>query len=187
MHPNTLRNKLSGVMAFPITPFKEDLSLDLPALHQNLTSLLNYQISAIVAAGGTGEMYSLTAAEYTRVIELTALAVEDRVPVIAGVGFGQRLAIEMAQTADIPYDPKRPSLGTFPMRSGSTLLISKPPLKDGIYGPGQLRYLIRKRLGGPYGEKRQRRQRSFLLNEGLLEGNDPKRFELNFNMLHSGF
>jgi 5-dehydro-4-deoxyglucarate dehydratase len=100
MHPNTLRNKLSGVIAFPITPFKEDLSLDLPALHQNLTSLLNYQISAIVAAGGTGEMYSLTAAEYTRVIELTALAVEDRVPVIAGVGFGQRLAIEMAQTAE---------------------------------------------------------------------------------------
>jgi len=100
MHPNTLRNKLSGVIAFPITPFKEDLSLDLPALHQNLTSLLNYQISAIVAAGGTGEMYSLTTAEYTRVIELTALAVEDRVPVIAGVGFGQRLAIEMAQTAE---------------------------------------------------------------------------------------
>jgi len=100
MRPNTLRNKLSGVIAFPITPFKEDLSLDLPALHQNLTSLLNYQISAIVAAGGTGEMYSLTTAEYTRVIELTALAVEDRVPVIAGVGFGQRLAIEMAQTAE---------------------------------------------------------------------------------------
>ena len=100
MKPNTLRNKLSGVIAFPITPFKEDLSLDLPALHQNLTSLLNYQISAIVAAGGTGEMYSLTPAEYTRVIELTALAVEDRVPVIAGVGFGQRLAIEMAQTAE---------------------------------------------------------------------------------------
>lgn len=97
------------------------------------------------------------------------------------------MVVEMAQTADIPYDPRRPSLGTFPMRSGSTLLISKPPLKDGVYGPGQLRYLIRKRLGGPYGEKRQRRQRSFLLNEGLLEGNDPKRFELNFNMLHSGF
>jgi 5-dehydro-4-deoxyglucarate dehydratase len=100
MRPNTLRNKLSGVIAFPITPFKEDLSLDLPALHQNLTSLLNYQICAIVAAGGTGEMYSLTPAEYMRVIELTALAVEDRVPVIAGVGFGQRLAIEMAQTAE---------------------------------------------------------------------------------------
>ena len=100
MHPSTLRNKLSGVIAFPITPFKEDLSLDLPALHENLTHLLQYQISAVVAAGGTGELYSLTPAEYTRVIELTALAVEDRVPVIAGVGFGQRLAVEMAQAAE---------------------------------------------------------------------------------------
>ena len=100
MHPNTLRSKLSGVIAFPVTPFKQDLSLDLPSLHQNLTHLLQYQISALVAAGDTGEVYSLTPAEYTRVIELTALAVEDRVPVIAGVGFGQRLAVEMAQAAE---------------------------------------------------------------------------------------
>ena len=100
MNPTTLRNRLSGVIAFPVTPFKDDLSLDLPALHQNLTHLLQYPISALVAAGGTGELYSLTPAEYRRVIELTALAVEDRVPVIAGVGFGQRLAVEMAQTAE---------------------------------------------------------------------------------------
>jgi len=97
------------------------------------------------------------------------------------------MVVEMAQIGDIPYDPNRPGLGTFPMRSGSTLLISKPPRKDGDYGPGQLRYLIRKRLDGPNGEKRQRRQRNFNLHEGLLEGKDPKRFQLDFNMLHSGF
>jgi len=100
MNPTTLRDRLSGVIAFPVTPFKDDLALDLPALHQNLTHLLQYPISALVAAGGTGELYSLTPAEYTRVIELTALAVDDRVPVIAGVGFGQGLAVEMAQTAE---------------------------------------------------------------------------------------
>ena len=100
MKPSTLRKKLSGVIAFPVTPFKEDLSLDLPGLHQNLTKLLEHPIAAIVIAGGTGELYSLTPAEYTRVVELTALAIEDRVPVIAGVGFGQRLAVEMAQAAE---------------------------------------------------------------------------------------
>jgi 5-dehydro-4-deoxyglucarate dehydratase len=123
MHPNTLRNKLSGVIAFPVTPFKEDLSLDLPGLHENLTKLLEYPIAAIVAAGGTGELYSLTPAEYARVIELTALAVEDRVPVIAGVGFGQRLAVEMAQAAEKagadgilafpPYYPQAEDEGLF--------------------------------------------------------------------------
>jgi 5-dehydro-4-deoxyglucarate dehydratase len=100
MHATILRNKLRGVIASPVTPFKEDLSLDLPGLHQNLTHVMQYPISAIVAAGATGEMYSLTPGEYTRVIELTTLAVEDRVPVIAGVGFGQRLAVEMAQIAE---------------------------------------------------------------------------------------
>ncbi|HEX5602758.1 MAG TPA: dihydrodipicolinate synthase family protein, partial [Pyrinomonadaceae bacterium] len=100
MIPSTLRKKLSGVIAFPVTPFKEDLSLDLPGLHQNLTKLLEHPIAAIVVAGGTGELYSLTPAEYTRAVELTALAIEDRVPVIAGVGFGQRLAVEMAQAAE---------------------------------------------------------------------------------------
>jgi 5-dehydro-4-deoxyglucarate dehydratase len=100
MHPNTLREKLYGVIAFPVTPFQDNLSLDLPGLHHNLTKLLEHPISAVVAAGGTGEMYSLTPAEYARVIELTAHAIEDRVPVIAGVGFGQRLAVEMAQAAE---------------------------------------------------------------------------------------
>jgi 5-dehydro-4-deoxyglucarate dehydratase len=123
MHPNTLRNKLSGVIAFPVTPFKEDLSLDLPGLHENLTKLLEYPIAGLVATGGTGELYSLTPAEYTRVIELTALAVEDRVPVIAGVGFGQRLAVEMAQAAEKagadgilafpPYYPQAEDEGLF--------------------------------------------------------------------------
>ena len=100
MHPNTLRNRLSGVIAFPVTPFKEDLSLDLPGLHHNLTKLLEHPIAAVVAAGGTGELYSLTPPEYARVIELTTLAVEDRVPVVAGVGFGLRLGVEMAQAAE---------------------------------------------------------------------------------------
>jgi 5-dehydro-4-deoxyglucarate dehydratase len=123
MHPNTLRKKLSGVIAFPVTPFKDDLSLDLPGLHENLTKLLEHPIAAIVVAGGTGELYSLTPAEYTRVVELTTLAVEDRVPVIAGVGFGQRLAVEMAQAAEKagadgilafpPYYPQAEDEGLF--------------------------------------------------------------------------
>jgi 5-dehydro-4-deoxyglucarate dehydratase len=123
MRPNTLRKKLSGVIAFPVTPFKEDLSLDLPGLHENLTKLLEHPIAAVVAAGGTGELYSLTPAEYARVVELTTLAVEDRVPVIAGVGFGHRLAVEMAQAAEKagadgilafpPYYPQAEDEGLF--------------------------------------------------------------------------
>jgi hypothetical protein len=97
------------------------------------------------------------------------------------------MIVEMAQRAEIPYDKNNKGLGTFPMRGGSTLLISKPPRRNGKYGPGKLRYLIRRRLTGENGKKRQEQQRSFNLREGLLEGNEPKRFDLDFNMLHSGF
>ncbi|HET6978806.1 MAG TPA: 5-dehydro-4-deoxyglucarate dehydratase [Pyrinomonadaceae bacterium] len=123
MHPVTLRDKLYGVIAFPITPFKEDLSLDLPGLHHNISKLIEHPVCGLVVAGGTGEMYSLTPAEYTRVVELTALAVEDRVPVIAGVGFNQRMGIEMVQAAEKagadgilifpPYYPQADDEGLF--------------------------------------------------------------------------
>ena len=113
MNPTELRAKISqGVIAFPITPFKQDLSLDLPGLHHNLTKLLEHPISAVVAAGGTGEMYSLAPAEHTRVIELTAHAVDGQVPVIAGVGFNARLGSEMAQAAE---------------RVGATAILAFPP------------------------------------------------------------
>src|SRR6185436_4699543 len=56
-------------------------------------------------------------------IELTTHAIEDRVPVIAGVGFGQRLAVEMAQAAEKagadgllafpPYYPQADEEGLF--------------------------------------------------------------------------
>ena len=125
MDPNELRSRLSGVIAFPITPFKDDLSLDLPGLRENLTKLIEHPICAIVAAGGTGEMYSLTPAEYTRVIELTVHAIEGRVPVIAGVGFSQRLGIEMAQAAE---------------RAGVDGILAFPPYFPGADDEGLLEY-----------------------------------------------
>src|SRR5690242_13512900 len=99
MEPAELRSRLSGVIAFPVTPFKEDLTLDLAGLRHNLTRLIAHPVCAVVAAGGTGEMYSLTPDEYIQVIKTTIEAVAGHAPVIAGVGFGQPLAVEMARAA----------------------------------------------------------------------------------------
>ena len=99
MDPLELRRKLSGVIAFPITPFTKELSLDLAGLRENLDRLLAHPISAVVAAGGTGEMYSLTPAEHLEVIRATVKAAGGRVPVIAGVGFGYQLAADLAGAA----------------------------------------------------------------------------------------
>ncbi|HEU4387175.1 MAG TPA: dihydrodipicolinate synthase family protein [Blastocatellia bacterium] len=97
--PVELRSRLSGVVAFPVTPFKSDLSLNLAGLRRNLEKLLEQQVCAIVAAGGTGEMYSLTPTEHLDVIKATVEATRRRVPVVAGVGFNQALATEMANAA----------------------------------------------------------------------------------------
>ncbi len=105
MNPRSLRDALCGVVAFPITPFKPDLSLDLEGLDRNLRKLMEHPVCAVVAAGGTGEMYSLTPSESVQVINSTVAAINGRVPVIAGVGFNQAMAVEMArQAADAGAD-----------------------------------------------------------------------------------
>src|SRR5260370_10872333 len=99
MEPNDLRSRLSAVIAFPITPFKTDLSRDIEGLRANLAKLLEHPVCAIVAPGGTGEMYSLTPEEHLQVVRTTVEAAQSHVPVIAGVGFGQRLAIKLARSS----------------------------------------------------------------------------------------
>src|SRR2546425_12163914 len=60
MAPNELRNRFRGVFGFPVTPFRPDLSLDLDALARNVDEMARYPFCALVAAGGTGGMDSLT-------------------------------------------------------------------------------------------------------------------------------
>ncbi len=64
MSPSELRAKLQGVIGFPVTPFKADLSLDIGGFRRNLRAMLRHPPAAIVAAGGTGELYSLSAGEH---------------------------------------------------------------------------------------------------------------------------
>jgi hypothetical protein len=96
------------------------------------------------------------------------------------------MVVEMSQKYEAPFNPKKPELGTFPMRGGSILLIAKPPIENEMYTAGEVRYLIQKPLCGSNGKHREERQRRFSQREGLLDGEDPKRFQLDFNMLHGG-
>ena len=124
MNPNELRKSLeNGVIAFPVTPFKDDLGLDLDGLRQNLRRLLKFDFRAIVAAGGTGEMYSLSTDEYRQVVETTVKEVDGETAVIAGAGFGYAQALEMSRIATStgadgvlalpPYYPNAPKLALF--------------------------------------------------------------------------
>src|SRR6516162_7881879 len=96
MEPAELRQRLQGVIAFPVTPFKADLSLDLDGLRRNLRSLLRHPVCAIVAAAGTGELYSLSPAEHEAVVKAAIQEVKGRLPVLAGVGFNPAIAADLA-------------------------------------------------------------------------------------------
>ena len=99
MNQADLRRRLRGVIAFPVTPFQADLSLDAAGLRRNLDALMKHEVAAVVAAGGTGELYSLSPREQLEVVRTTVEAVGRRVPVIAGTGLNGPLSIVMARQA----------------------------------------------------------------------------------------
>ena len=99
MQPAELRKKLHGVISFPVTPFKKDLSLDLDGLRKNLRSLLKHPICAIVAPAGTGEIHVLSPAEHLAVVKTTLEEVNGKVPVLTGTGFNSPIAAELASNA----------------------------------------------------------------------------------------
>ena len=96
-----LRHDLrEGVIAFPVTPFKaKDLSLDLAGYKKNVEEMMDYPFAALVAAGGTGEMYSITPEEQVALVKATVEISGGKIPVIAGAGFGGGLSVEMAKQA----------------------------------------------------------------------------------------
>jgi 5-dehydro-4-deoxyglucarate dehydratase len=99
MQQNDLRARLQGVISFPVTPFKADLSLDLDGLRRNLRALLKHPVCAVVAPAGTGELYSVTPAEHLAVVKAAVEEVQGRVPVLSGAGFNPPIAVELARHA----------------------------------------------------------------------------------------
>ena len=99
--PQELRERLGGVIAFPVTIFKDDYSLDLDGYRKNVAEMLKYPLCAVVAAGGTGEMYSMTPEEHFEMIQATIEAVGGKIPVLAGVGFNYPLAVDMAKKSEL--------------------------------------------------------------------------------------
>ena len=99
MTPSDLRSRLTGVVGFPVTPFTDELALDLAGLRANVEAMTAHPFCVIVAAGGTGELYSLNTAEHTAVVRTSVEATGGRLPVIAGVGGNIGVAIEQAKAA----------------------------------------------------------------------------------------
>lgn len=125
LSPDRLRDALTGVIGFPITPFRPDLSVDLDALRQNVRMMLEHPLAAIVAAGGTGELYSLTPGEHLDVVGAIVEEARGKLPVIAGTGFSAALGAQLARQA---------------AAAGASGILAFPPYYPGAEDDGMVKY-----------------------------------------------
>jgi len=121
----SLRDRIRGVLGFPVTPFRPDLSLDLDALARNVDEMASHPFCALVAAGGTGELYSLTPEEVEQVVRVTVDAVKGRMPVVAGTGYNTPLAADIARRVE---------------RAGAECVLVLPPYYSGAPFEGLVDY-----------------------------------------------
>ena len=95
--PEDLRDLIrSGLLSFPVTPFDCEGAFNSHAFAAHLEWLSPHKIAGLIVAGGTGELFSLAPAEVIDVVK-TARVVQPTKPVIAGCGYGTRMACDMAQ------------------------------------------------------------------------------------------
>ncbi len=89
----------SGLMSFPLTDFDQSGDFDPAGYRKRLEWLMPYGATSLFAAGGTGEVFSLTLPEHAEIIRIAVETCGTHTPIIAGAGYGTRMAIEMAQAA----------------------------------------------------------------------------------------
>jgi 4-hydroxy-tetrahydrodipicolinate synthase len=77
--------KFHGIIAYPVTPFAADGSVDETALRRLIDRLIDDGAHAIAPLGSTGESAYLTEAEWQRVAAISIEQANRRVPVIVGV------------------------------------------------------------------------------------------------------
>lgn len=101
MNPQELKSIVgSGLLSFPVTDFDAQGNFNASGYAERLEWLAPYGASALFAAGGTGEYFSLSGAEYSEVVRTAVTTCRGKVPIIAGAGGPTRTAIAHAQEAE---------------------------------------------------------------------------------------
>lgn len=90
----------SGLLSFPVTDFGADGEFDAASYARRLQWLSSYGAAGLFAAGGTGEFFSIGYDEYDAVIRTAVENSAADVPVLAGVGYGTRMAVDLAKRAE---------------------------------------------------------------------------------------
>src|SRR6476620_4985365 len=119
----SLIHTLAGTGVALITPFAKDFSVDYEALETVIEYVISGGVDYVVTLGTTGETPTLSKEEKIRIIEFTYEKVNDRVPVVVGIGGNC--------TSEVIEDIKK-----FPLDNAVAVLSASPyynkPSQEGI-------------------------------------------------------
>ncbi|GMV77131.1 MAG: 4-hydroxy-tetrahydrodipicolinate synthase [Chitinophagaceae bacterium] len=120
----SLRNQLKGTGVAIVTPFKQDFSVDFEALGNLIDFIINNGVNYIISLGTTGETPVLDKQEKIDIINFTYEKVNNKVPVIVGVGGNNTQALVK-------------DLEQYPLSKATAVLSASPyyskPSQEGIF------------------------------------------------------
>ncbi|MEP6595762.1 MAG: 4-hydroxy-tetrahydrodipicolinate synthase [Ginsengibacter sp.] len=120
----SLKKILRGTGVALITPFNTNYEVDFDALEKVINFVINDGVEYLITLGTTGETPTLTKTEKIEIINFTFEKVNNRVPVIVGIGGNN--------TNELIQD-----FENYPLDKATAVLSSSPaynkPSQDGIY------------------------------------------------------
>jgi 4-hydroxy-tetrahydrodipicolinate synthase len=120
----SFRDQLRGTGVALVTPFKDNMEIDYPALERVIDFVINNGVEYVITLGTTGETPTLSKEEKIELILFTYEKVADRVPVVVGIGGNNTLSLIK-------------DLETFPLQKAAAILSASPyynkPSQEGIY------------------------------------------------------
>ncbi|QNA45782.1 4-hydroxy-tetrahydrodipicolinate synthase [Lacibacter sediminis] len=120
----SFRDQLRGTGVALVTPFKDNMEIDYPALERVIDFVVDNDVEYVITLGTTGETPTLSKEEKIELILFTYEKVADRVPVVVGIGGNNTLSLIK-------------DLETFPLQRAAAVLSASPyynkPSQEGIY------------------------------------------------------
>jgi 5-dehydro-4-deoxyglucarate dehydratase len=100
MDPQDLKAALgAGLLSFPVTAFDDGGTFNETPYREHIAWLSGFGASALFAAGGTGEFFSLSPDEIQAIVRAAKASVGNT-PIVSGCGYGTQIAIGIARNAE---------------------------------------------------------------------------------------
>jgi 5-dehydro-4-deoxyglucarate dehydratase len=99
--PQELKARISsGLLSFPVTYFEKNGDYAAEPYRRSVARAAANGAAVLFAAGGTGEFFSIAPDEFPGIVADAVQGAERKVPIIAGCGYGTRMAMQSAQAAE---------------------------------------------------------------------------------------